>query len=145
MSDVSSMFIVYLLELQTWHPDTNVTSAVLQDLWPHAKLAAEWHMNISITDKLPNHLETTYDILGLSGYKYSTYSSAFHLLAMLAAERLAYQMGKCTFVNLLPIANKEPRGIPNRVCSMETHIILLCVHVGGVPLYSTACGFIVCS
>ena len=94
MSDVSSMFIVYLLELQTWHPDTNVTSAVLQDLWPHAKLAAEWHMNISITDKLPDHLETTYDILGLSGYKYSTYSSAFHLLAVLAAERLAYQMGK---------------------------------------------------
>ena len=94
MSDVSSMFIVYLLELWTWYQDTNVTSAILQDLWPHVKLAAEWHINISSTDGIPNHLETTYDILGLTAYQYSTYSSAFHLLAMQAAERLAYQMGE---------------------------------------------------
>ena len=100
MSDVSSMFIVYLLELQTWYQDTNVTSAVLRDLWPHAKLAAEWQMNISNADKIPNYLETTYDILGLSAYRHSTYSSAFHLLAMLAAERLAYQMGKLSYGSL---------------------------------------------
>ena len=43
MSDVSSMFIVYLLELQTWYQDASITSVVIQDLWPHAKLAAEWH------------------------------------------------------------------------------------------------------
>lgn len=94
LSDVSSMFIVYLLELQTWYQDTNITSVVLQDLWPHAKLAAEWQMNVSKTDKIPNHLQNTYDILGLNAYPHSTYNSAFHLLAMLAAEQLAYQMGK---------------------------------------------------
>ena len=97
MSDVSSMFIVYLLELRTWHQDTNVTSAVLRDLWPHVKLAAEWQMNVSYIGGLPNYLDTTYDIVGLSAYQHSTYSSAFHLLAMKAAERLAHQMGKLSY------------------------------------------------
>ena len=94
MSDVSSMFIVYLLELQTWYQNTSVTSAVLRDLWPHAKRAAEWQMNISSIDGIPHNLVDTYDILGLSAYRHSTYSAAFHLLAMKAAEKLAYQMGE---------------------------------------------------
>ena len=94
MSDVSSMFIVYLLELQTWHRNISVTSAVLRDLWPHAKRAAEWQMNISSTDGIPRNLVDTYDVLGLCAYRHSTYSSAFHLLAMKAAEKLAYEMGK---------------------------------------------------
>ena len=97
MSDVSSMFIVYLLELQTWYQDASITSPVLQDLWPHAKLAAEWQMSISATDGIPRNLVTTYDILGLVAYRHSTYSSAFHLLAMQAAERLAYQMGELPY------------------------------------------------
>ena len=94
MSDVSSMFIVYLLELQTWYQDTSVTSAVLQDLWPHAKRAAEWQMNISSIDGIPRNLVNTYDYLGLHAYQHSTYSGAFHLLAMKAAEKLAYEMGE---------------------------------------------------
>ena len=94
MSDVSSMFIVYLLELQTWYQNTSVTSAVLRDLWPHAKRAAEWQMNISSIDAIPRHLVDTYDILGFDAYQHSTYSSAFHLLAMKAAEKLAYEMGE---------------------------------------------------
>ena len=94
MSDVSSMFIVYLLELQTWYQNTSVTSAVLQDLWPHAKRAAEWQMNISSIDGIPPYLVNTYDVLGLGAYRHSTYSAAFHLLAMKAAEKLAYQIGE---------------------------------------------------
>ena len=94
MSDVSSMFIVYLLELQTWYQNTSVTSAVLRDLWPHAKRAAEWQMNISSIDGIPPYLVNTYDYLGLHAYRHSTYSAAFHLLAMKAAEKLAYQIGE---------------------------------------------------
>ena len=100
MSDVTSMFIVYLLELQTWYQDASITSAVLQDLWPHVKLVAEWHMNISDTDDIPCNMVTTYDIVGLVAYQHSTYSSAFHLLAMRAAEKLAYQMGELPHNNL---------------------------------------------
>jgi len=50
------------------------------------------------------NLVTTYDILGLVAYPYSTYSSAFHLLAMQAVEKLAYQVGEfkmCRFSKLL--------------------------------------------
>ena len=104
MSDVSSMFIVYLLELQTWYQNDSITEAILKDLWPHARLAAEWQMSVSSTDGIPRNLVTTYDILGLVAYPYSTYSSAFHLLAMQAAEKLAYQVGEfkmCRFLKLL--------------------------------------------
>ena len=94
MSDVSSMFIVYLLELQTWYHNVSITEAILKDLWPHARLAAEWQMSVSSQDGIPHHLVTTYDILGLVAYRFSTYSSGFHLLAMQAAEKLAYQMGE---------------------------------------------------
>ena len=106
MSDVSSMFIVYLLELQTWHLNISIAEheAVLKDLWPHARLAAEWQMSVSSRDDIPLHLVDTYDVLGLVAYPHSTYSSAFHLLAMLAAEKLAYQMGECCLVpsSLIP-------------------------------------------
>ena len=97
MSDVSSMFIVYLLELLQWHPD-NTTNDVVAELWPAAKRAAEWHMNVSVEEGIPTHLVTTYDVLGMAGYPYATYNGAFHLLAMRAAERLAYWMGEYLFV-----------------------------------------------
>ncbi len=93
MSDVSSMFIVYLLELLTWHDDS-YTQQVVKDLWPNAKRAAEWQLNVSAADGIPRHMVDTYDILGLSVYPHDTYSGAFHLLAMRAAETLAYWMGK---------------------------------------------------
>lgn len=105
MSDVTSMFIVYFLELQTWYQDAGIASVVLQDLWPHVKLAAEWHMSISATDGIPRNLVTTYDIVGLVAYQHSTYSSAFHLLAMQAAEKLAYQMGELPYNNLEILIN----------------------------------------
>ena len=129
MSDVSSMFIVYLLELQTWYQDTNVTSAVLQDLWPHAKLAAEWQMNISNADKIPIHLQNTYDILGLNAYRHSTYSGAFHLLAMLAAERLAYQMGKLSYGSLeIHCLTKKQEVFLIGHAAWELTFIYLCPH-----------------
>ncbi len=93
MSDVSSTFIVYLLELLTWQRDDYKVQQVLDDLWPHAKRAAEWHLNVSAAEGIPSGLCDTYDHLGLSGYPYDTYGAAFHLLAMRAAEILAYGMG----------------------------------------------------
>ncbi len=90
MSDVSSMFIVYLLELLTWRND----SQVVKDLWPSAKRAAEWQLSVSAADGIPRHMVDTYDVLQLDFYPHDTYSGAFHLLAMRAAEALAYWMGK---------------------------------------------------
>ena len=40
MGDVSSMFIVYLLELWQWGRDEDI----VRELWPAAKRAAQWQM-----------------------------------------------------------------------------------------------------
>ena len=92
MSDVSSMFIVYLLELLTWHDDP-YSRQVVKDLYNASRKAAQWHMNESTTDGIPGHLVDTYDILHLMAYAHDAYTGGFHLLAMKAAETLAYKMG----------------------------------------------------
>lgn len=58
-----------------------------------AMKAAEWHMSVSSQYGIPVKLQNTYDILALNQYTFSTYNSAFHLLAMRAAEELAKAMG----------------------------------------------------
>ena len=60
MSDISSMFIVYILELYKWADDRQTLSS----LWPNVKNAAEWHMNVSQKYGVPEHLVNTYDVLG---------------------------------------------------------------------------------
>ena len=93
MSDVTSMFITYILEMYTWSSDSSIL-AVIRGLWPNTKRAAQWQLNITQSNGyLPIYLVSTYDILGLDSYKYATYNGAFHLLAMKAAEKLAYLMG----------------------------------------------------
>jgi len=97
MSDVSSMFIVYLLELLQWHPDPPdpQTNEFVKELWPNARKAAKWHMNRSNNSAhMPKYLVTTYDVLGMSAYPFASYNGAFNLLAMKAAQRLAVWMSK---------------------------------------------------
>ena len=93
MSDVSSMFIVYVLELLRWGNDTTT----LDELYPAVKRAAEWQMSVSVGDGLPQHLVNTYDILGPNRYKHVSYNSVFHLLAMAAAKELAKFQGDEAF------------------------------------------------
>ncbi len=62
MSDVSSMFIVYVLELYKWANDTETPKA----LWPHVKLAAQWHIGRAKKYGVPQHLVNTYDVLGMN-------------------------------------------------------------------------------
>ncbi len=101
------MFIVYLLELLTWQKDDYKVQQVLDDLWPHAKRAAQWHMNMTVNNTFPEHMVDTYDVLGLNQYPHDAYSGAFHLLAMRAAETLAYWMGMflnvCLELKVYPI------------------------------------------
>ena len=68
MSDGSSMWLTYLLELYKWQNDT----ALVHELWPHAKQAAQWQLNVSKAQGVPYKLETTYDILGLTRYVRTT-------------------------------------------------------------------------
>lgn len=93
MSDSTSMFIVYVLELLRWSGD-NVT---LQLYYPVIKKAAEWQMAVSLEYGVPQHLETTYDILGFPKYEISAYASVFHLLAMKASAVLATVVGDTAF------------------------------------------------
>uniref|UniRef100_A0A1X7UVT0 Uncharacterized protein n=1 Tax=Amphimedon queenslandica TaxID=400682 RepID=A0A1X7UVT0_AMPQE len=102
MCDVSSMFIVYLLELLTWHDDP-YSQQVVRDLYNASKKAAQWHMSVSTAEGIPLHLVDTYDIVNLAAYPYDTYSGSFHLLAMKAAETLAYAMGMYLPINALMI------------------------------------------
>eukprot|EP00927_Polykrikos_kofoidii_P071217 TRINITY_DN67517_c0_g1_i1.p1 TRINITY_DN67517_c0_g1~~TRINITY_DN67517_c0_g1_i1.p1 ORF type:complete len:1064 (+),score=165.60 TRINITY_DN67517_c0_g1_i1:141-3332(+) len=85
MSDVSSMYVVYLLELYKWANDTESVKA----FWPIAKKAAQWHIDVAKESGVPEKQCNTYDILGPQQHKQVSYNSAFHLLAMRAAEELA--------------------------------------------------------
>ena len=90
MGDVSSMFIVYLLEYIAWgHAETSWE--VVFPLWPVARAAAAWQMRRANRSaiNLPDHLTDTYDGLFFQRYNASTYSAFFHLLAMRAAAALA--------------------------------------------------------
>eukprot|EP00463_Aulacantha_scolymantha_P001814 TRINITY_DN2439_c0_g1_i1.p1 TRINITY_DN2439_c0_g1~~TRINITY_DN2439_c0_g1_i1.p1 ORF type:complete len:275 (-),score=19.66 TRINITY_DN2439_c0_g1_i1:58-882(-) len=73
MSDSTSMFILYVLELLLWEGDTN--TALLY--YPTVKRAAEWQIQASKTFEVPLSLETTYDILQFPKYQLSTYSTIF--------------------------------------------------------------------
>ena len=87
MGDVSSMFVVYLLELHQWGAADNQTVA---SLWPAAKRAAQWQMARAEELGLPDHVVDTYDILDPhAAHNASAFSSFFHLLAMRAAAKLA--------------------------------------------------------
>ena len=88
------MLIVYLLEILQWHPDP-ATNEFVEEIWPYAKKAAQWHLNVSKDgDGLPKYMVTTYDVLRTRTYPYASYSAAFHLLAMKAAKKLAKWMSK---------------------------------------------------
>lgn len=93
MSDSTSMFITYILELYAWGADEQS----LKLYWPTIKRAAEWAMSTCAELDLPHKLETTYDILGFPRYDVSTYASVFHLLAMRATAELAKAMGDSAF------------------------------------------------
>ena len=93
MSDVSSMFIVYVLELYKWANDVTT----LKTLWPNVKLAAQWHINVSSKYGVPTFQVNTYDILRQDSYDLCSYNSGFHLLALAAAGELATAMGDTTF------------------------------------------------
>eukprot|EP01043_Picozoa_sp_COSAG02_P048866 COSAG02_NODE_4850_length_4905_cov_6.344985_1_plen_1001_part_00 len=103
MSDVSSMYITYILELYRWQNDTKT----LHELWPVVKKAALWQMNVSTDDGTPEHLENTYDILGPTRYKHVSYNTVFHLLAMKAAAELATVMGDIDFATTCTTALKR--------------------------------------
>merc|ERR1719174_2595411 len=85
MSDSSSMFVLYVLELLRWSGDR----ATLQLYYPVVKRVAQWQMNVSSTFGVPVGLETSYDILGFPRYTLSAYASVFHLAAMAATRELA--------------------------------------------------------
>lgn len=59
MSDVTSMFMMYTLELYRWANDT----AFLHEMWPHVANGALWQIASCKNTGLPQHLVATYDIL----------------------------------------------------------------------------------
>ncbi|CAD5124032.1 DgyrCDS12336 [Dimorphilus gyrociliatus] len=88
MSDVSSMLMVYILEMYQWGGDVDL----LKEMYPVIIKAADWHINTTGSYGIPINLQNTYDILALNAYTFSAYNSAFHLLAMKVAEHLARAM-----------------------------------------------------
>eukprot|EP00759_Apiculatamorpha_spiralis_P003226 PhF_6_TR11553/c0_g1_i1/m.18566 len=95
MSDVSSMFVMYVYELYRWWPQG---PDVLKSLYQNVKRAAQWHISVSTANGLPAHLITTYDILELERYDASTYSNVFHMMTMKAMLTLSKAMGDTEFV-----------------------------------------------
>ena len=95
MSDGSSMFLMYVLELLRWTGDR----ATLELYYPVVKKVAQWQMQVSATFGVPVGLETTYDILRFPSYTLSAYASVFHLLAMAATRELATAFGDTAFAS----------------------------------------------
>ena len=93
MSDSTSMFIIYVLELYRWAAD----DTSLKLYWPTIKKAVEWHISTCEQFDVPYKLQTTYDVLHFPEYDVSTYSSVFHMAAMRAAAELAKAMGDTDF------------------------------------------------
>ena len=94
MSDSTSMFIVYVLQLLRW--DADETSLKLY--WPTVQKAVGWINSTAAVYGVPLKLETTYDILKFPSYQLSTYASAFHILALKAASALATHLGDTDYV-----------------------------------------------
>ena len=90
MSDVSSMYIVYLLELLRWNNDQDF----VKEWFPTAKKAADWHISVSTFHNMPYKLQTTYDVLALNQYETCSYSAVFHILAMRSMAELCVFMGE---------------------------------------------------
>ena len=84
MGDVTTLFIAEVWELYAWTADMDF----VRDMYPHVKRAVQWQIRRS-PDGLPTHLVSTYDIVGLETFEYTTFNSVLHLLAMRAAMRLA--------------------------------------------------------
>ena len=84
MGDVTTLFIAEIYELYAWTGDMEFVS----DMYPHVVRGMEWQIRRS-PDGLPQHLVSTYDIVGLDEYAFSTFNSVLHLLAMRATMRLA--------------------------------------------------------
>ena len=93
MSDSTSMFIVYVLELYKWDADV----VTLKTYWPVIQKAVSWINSTALEFGVPYKLETTYDVLGFPKYELSTYASAFHILALMAARELGVAMQDASF------------------------------------------------
>eukprot|EP01059_Diplonema_ambulator_P001585 TRINITY_DN11354_c0_g1_i1.p1 TRINITY_DN11354_c0_g1~~TRINITY_DN11354_c0_g1_i1.p1 ORF type:complete len:975 (+),score=272.70 TRINITY_DN11354_c0_g1_i1:44-2968(+) len=85
MSDCSSMYIIYLLELLRWNNDQDF----VRTWYPTARKAAEWQISVSTFHGMPTKLQTTYDILDMQGYSAVTYSTVFQIVCMKAMAKLA--------------------------------------------------------
>ena len=73
---------------------TTLPQDYVKRMYPVVQKAAQWHMDVSKDFGLPRKLQNTYDVLGLNAYDLAAYNSAFHLLAMRAAEEIAKALGK---------------------------------------------------
>ena len=116
MSDVSSMFIVYVLELYKWSNDVTT----LKTFWPNVKLAAQWHMDVSSKYGVPTHQVNTYDILRQELYDLCSYNSGFHLLAMAAARELATAVGDTAFATQCQTAFVRAQDVIDKMLWNET-------------------------
>lgn len=94
MSDSSSMFILYVLELLRWSGDTET----LKLYYPTVRRIAMWQMNKSAEFGVPLQLETTYDILGFpKKYQLSTYATVVSapILIYILLGCILYAQHKC--------------------------------------------------
>jgi len=96
MSDSSSMFVIYILELLRWDGDTG-TAALY---YPTVKRVVAWQLAAAKTYGVPYKLETTYDILEFPQYDLSAYASVFHIAALKAAEQLAIFQNDTAFATV---------------------------------------------
>jgi non-lysosomal glucosylceramidase len=103
LGDVSSMFVVYVLELVRW----GGAPALARELWPQVRRAAQWQIGRSAEIGVPQFLCDTYDNLNFIAYKASAFSALFHVLAMRAAEPLALMNGDNAFADTLREAGQR--------------------------------------
>ena len=88
MGDVTTIFILETLELYRWTNDL----PFLKDMYPYVLNGVQWQLSVSAQLGLPEHLECTYDIPGMSQYPTTAFNSFMHLAALRACMELALIM-----------------------------------------------------
>ncbi|GAA5509176.1 GH116 family glycosyl-hydrolase [Novipirellula caenicola] len=89
LGDCCPSFILTVYKAHKWSTD----SSFVDEMWPHAKKAAEWQIRRAEQLGVPNRLASTYDLSNFQSKDIVSYNAFMHLAAMKASIALAEAYG----------------------------------------------------
>ncbi len=112
LGDCCPSFILTVYKAHKWSTD----SSFADEMWPHAKRAAEWQILRAGELGLPNRLASTYDLSSFQSKDIVSYNALMHLAAMKASIALAEAYGDEEF------ATRCRESFDSANASLEKHL-----------------------